>query len=94
VRTMERVGIREIKNRLSRYLRRVKKGETIIITERGNAVATLVPVEQENLPRGAYELIKNSEAVWRGGKPGMNPPVAPTRVGGKTAGDMVAEDRR
>lgn len=29
------VGTRELKNRLSEYLRRVKAGETITVTERG-----------------------------------------------------------
>ena len=91
---MEKVGIRELKNSLSRYLRRVKKGETIIITERGNAVCRLVPVEQEQLPREAEELLKGGEATWRGGKPGLNPPVVSGKEGGKTASDMVAEDRR
>ncbi len=91
---MEKVGVREIKNSLSRYLRRVKKGESIIITQRGNAIARLVPVEQENLPQGADELLKSSEATWRGGKPGLNPLIVPAKVGGITVGDMVAEDRR
>jgi len=35
------VGIREIKNRLSEYLRRAKAGERIIVTERGKPVAVI-----------------------------------------------------
>ena len=36
-------GIRELKEQLSAYIRRVKAGETIIITDRGKPVGRLVP---------------------------------------------------
>lgn len=38
---MVSVGVRELKNRLSRYLRMVRAGEEILITDRGEAVAEL-----------------------------------------------------
>lgn len=34
------VGIKELKNRLSHYLREIKKGEKIAITEREKIIAT------------------------------------------------------
>ena len=39
----ERVGVRELRQNLSVYLRRVKDGETLEVTERGEPVARLVP---------------------------------------------------
>lgn len=42
--TPDRVGIRELRQNLSVYVRRVKKGETIEVTERGEPVARLAPV--------------------------------------------------
>ena len=38
-------GIRELRNHLSRYLDRVRGGEEIVVTDRGRAVARLVPFE-------------------------------------------------
>jgi antitoxin (DNA-binding transcriptional repressor) of toxin-antitoxin stability system len=38
---MHTVGIREISNRLSRYIRRLKPGQSIAITHRGRVVAEL-----------------------------------------------------
>ena len=38
---MASVGIRELKNRLSEYLRRVRAGEEILVTDRGEPVAEL-----------------------------------------------------
>jgi prevent-host-death family protein len=37
------VGVRELRQNLSRYLERVKAGETLTVTERGQEVARLVP---------------------------------------------------
>jgi prevent-host-death family protein len=39
----ERVGVRELRQNLSVYLRRVKDGETLEVTERGEPVARLTP---------------------------------------------------
>jgi prevent-host-death family protein len=40
---MERVGIRELRQNLSRYLDRVKEGESLEVTEHGRIVARLSP---------------------------------------------------
>ena len=41
--TMERIGVRELRQHASRYLARVASGETIEVTDRGRPVALLVP---------------------------------------------------
>jgi len=40
---MKTVGIRELKNSLSEYLRRVRSGESVLVTDRGEIVAELTP---------------------------------------------------
>ncbi len=40
---MERIGVRELRQNASRYLERVKAGESVEVTERGELVALLVP---------------------------------------------------
>jgi prevent-host-death family protein len=40
---MERIGVRELRQHASRYLDRVKAGETVEVTERGRLVALLTP---------------------------------------------------
>lgn len=39
------VGSRELKNRLGAYLKRVKKGETLQVTERGEPIAEIRPLQ-------------------------------------------------
>jgi prevent-host-death family protein len=40
---MSAVGLRELKNQLSRYVQRARSGETVLITDRGEVVAELSP---------------------------------------------------
>lgn len=40
---MKTVGVRELKDRLSEYLRRVAAGERVLVTDRGDVVAELGP---------------------------------------------------
>lgn len=40
---VERIGVRELRQHASRYLDRVKLGETVEVTERGKLIALLVP---------------------------------------------------
>lgn len=40
---MDSVGVRELRQNLSRYLAEVKEGESFIVTERGREVARLTP---------------------------------------------------
>ena len=37
------IGVRELRQNLSKYLARVKEGESLVVTERGNEVARLIP---------------------------------------------------
>ena len=39
---MKTVGVRELKNRLSEYLRHVRAGEGVMVTDRGEVVAEII----------------------------------------------------
>jgi prevent-host-death family protein len=39
----DKVGVRELRQNLSKYLDRVKAGDDLVVTERGRVVARLVP---------------------------------------------------
>ena len=45
---MIRLNIHEAKTHLSKHLRRVKKGETIILCERNVPIAEIRPIKPEN----------------------------------------------
>ena len=59
---MKTVGVRDLKNRLSEYLRRVRLGEGLLVTDRGEIVAELLPPGQlqgdPKVPAGLQLLAK------------------------------------
>ena len=89
---METIGIRELKENLSRYMKKVKTGEKIIVTDRKKEIAIIMPLEKKAKEEKIYQLIQRGMACWSGGKPkGM-----PTRIVsmGKSVSDAVIENRR
>lgn len=50
MKALSRVGIRELRQNLSVYLRRVRDGESLEVTDRGNSVALLVPSQDHASP--------------------------------------------
>lgn len=51
-----RVGVRELRQNLSVYLRRVEAGETLTVTDRRRPVAVLAPLPDDPLERRLTEL--------------------------------------
>jgi len=46
---MKQAAVSELKAKLSEHLDMVKRGEEVLVTERGKPVARIVPVERERL---------------------------------------------
>jgi prevent-host-death family protein len=82
------VGVRELRDNLSRYLDRVRDGDEVVITDRGRAIARVVPIGAE---RVLDRLI--AEGV-------VTPARRPKRRAGKpiktkgTVSDLVTDQRR
>jgi len=62
-----RVGVRDLKARLSKYLRQVKQGQTVIITDHGRPVGRLSPVDQ-SLDERLKALQDAGLVAWNGQK--------------------------
>ena len=86
------VGVRELKTRLSEYLRRVKQGETLIITEHGKPVGRLIP-QGQSLDERLEELHQAGLIRWSAKKLSPMKPLARLR-GKKTIAEIIIEDRR
>jgi prevent-host-death family protein len=89
---MASVGVRELKNRLSAFLRRAAEGERITITDRGRAVAVLGPATPDREDEAIAAMVREGLASWGGGKPrGSSRPI---KVKGRSVADTILEDRR
>jgi prevent-host-death family protein len=88
-----RIGVRELKDKLSATLARVQRGETVTVTDRNRAVAVIVPAGGEGEEDVVVRtLVTSGRLAWSGGKPeGLDK--AP-RVRGPSVSEAVMEDRR
>lgn len=87
----ETVGIRELKNDVSRIVERVEAGEAITVTRRGKPVATIV---SSTISPGLARLIANGTVRPGNGKRRLRKPGVKLRGSGPTAADYVSEGRR
>ena len=87
---MIEVGVRELKNSLSRYLKKVRAGETVVVTDRGKPVARIISTD---VPEHVARLMAEGRVTWSGKR--FEPPrdlieLAP----GPPLSDYISEDRR
>lgn len=85
------VSVRELKTHLSAFLRRVKEGETIIITQRGKAVGQIIPINESTMSR-IEALMKAGLVSWNGERLPPMEPVAKIK-GERTVADIIVADR-
>jgi prevent-host-death family protein len=85
------IGIREFKEQLSGHIREVKKGSTLVITERGKPVARLMPVAAD-LDDKLQQMLDSGMASWNGQKPPSEGFRASVK-GPKTVAELLLEDR-
>jgi prevent-host-death family protein len=89
--TERRMGIRELKSKLSQCVRDVKMGATIVVTEHGRRVARLVP-EADSLDERIATLKNAGSIQWSGRRLGAMKPAVRVR-GKRTVADIVVENR-
>ena len=91
------VSIRDMKNGLSKYLKLVRLGKDVVITDRGRPVARLTPAKAaaEETEAEAIERIEALPWVRPGNGKRVKGAKHPIRLksGGKSAAEMVIEDR-
>lgn len=89
---MTAVGVRVLKNQLSRYLKRVQAGERLLVTDRGRPVAVLSPPSATEPDRRIEAMLREGVARWGGGKPRGSR--RPPRLKGPSVARAVIEGRR
>jgi len=93
---MIQVGVRQLKNSLTRYLRLVERGQSVLVTSRNRPVAVLKKPDRSSA-RTQEELIAALVAEGKllpPANPGPLKPFKPVRVKGKPVSEIIIEDRR
>jgi prevent-host-death family protein len=86
-----RVGVRDLKARLSEYLRQVSQGQTVIITDHGRPVGRLSRVDQP-LDERLMALQDAGLVAWNGQKLKNVTPATVNR-GDRQVSDILVEMR-
>jgi antitoxin (DNA-binding transcriptional repressor) of toxin-antitoxin stability system len=86
-----RIGIRQLKSTLSRCLHDVKRGATIVVTDRGRGVARIVQ-EADSLAERVDTLRNAGSIEWSGRRLNASKPLARVR-GTRTVSAIMVENR-
>jgi prevent-host-death family protein len=93
------ISVRELKNRLSEYLRRAAAGEELIVTSRGKEVARLLPprARRRAAMTEAEAIARFRNLTWvrpgSGKKPALPKPLIRIGKDEKTLAEIVSEQR-
>ena len=88
---MVSVGVRDLRNRLSKLLARVRGGERLIVTDRGRPVAVVSPAPANGRDQRVEAMLRDGAMRWQGGKPrGLS---SPPRIRGRQVSELVIQGR-
>lgn len=95
---MKTVGVRELKNRLSEYLRQARSGDSVLVTDRGQVVAELTApghgATDASVPAGFLALARRHLLVIGApADPTLYPPLPRTRRRKHTAAQLLDATR-
>jgi prevent-host-death family protein len=94
---MKTVGVRELKNRLSEYLRQVRAGEGLLVTDRGEVIAEITPpgehVGDPSISPGLLALAKRKLVTLGRENESRAYPALRRALRKKRAGQLLDEER-
>lgn len=82
------IGVRELRDGLSRHLAEVRAGRTVTVTDHGRPVARIVPVDA---PNALERLVAEGRIELAHAK--KRPAAKPLRTG-STVSDLIGDQRR
>lgn len=82
------IGVRELRDQLSRHLAEVRQGHTVTVTDHGRPIARIVPVTEPT----KLEQLRADGRIQRA-QSRKQPAPAPLSTNG-TVSDLVSEQRR
>jgi len=93
---MSTVGVKQLKDRLTQYLRHTKQGEEVIVTERGTPIALIQPIKTANKAASLEARLARLAARGTVTLPTQKPlkRVRLVNVSGSPISKVIVEDRK
>ncbi len=90
---MIKVGLREANLYFSKYMKMVKEGKEVIVTDRGAPLAVIKPLSKETgSPEDKIKLLEDQGILRRAAK-GKLHVHKPIIIGGKPVSEVITEER-
>lgn len=98
IEAMKSVGLRDLKNRLGEYVREVRSGEAVLVTDRGQVVAELIPPGQgsnelRGVPSALVALARRGLLTLGGTNEASLYPSFPRLMKKRYAAELLNEER-
>lgn len=88
-----RMGLREANQRFSALIRAVRRGQAVVLTERGEPFAVVRPLPEGEGVDEALTRLERGGVLRAGRHPGPLPSSKPARIKGKPITDTLREER-
>ena len=89
---MIKVGLREANRHFSKYVKLVRQGQEIVVTERGVPIAVIKPLAREVGPEHRVRLLEEQGVLKRPSRSAI-PSGSPIAIKGRSIADTVSEER-
>lgn len=86
------VSVRDLKNHLSKYLHLVREGKKVTVTSHNKPLAEIRALPQKMVESELQQIFSLAGIRWNGKKPTGSE--SRPKIIGKTAAEMILEDRR
>lgn len=94
---MKSVGLRELKNRLSEYVREVRSGETVLVTDRGEVVAEMIAPgsrgDNDSVPATLVSLVRRGSLTLGRRNDAAAYPNLPRALKRRNVSELLNEER-
>ncbi len=89
---MLKVGLREANMHFSKYVNMVRRGQEVVVTDRGNPIAVIKPLTREAGPEQRIRYLEELGILKRATRSSL-PPGVPVVIKGRPISETVSEER-
>ena len=88
-----KLGFREANQHFSKAIKAVRAGTEVVLTERGQPIAVIKPIKDEQGPDAAVERMADEGLVTLPTRKGSLPRFEPVPIRGRPLSQTIIEDR-